>query len=98
MDPGYNMVNICKQSVLLEEHLNSERKRCPDCCKKHFLHIVGLAEEAQSLAGSGADPLIPKTAQTYDALFRAFLDSAPPLEIAEGCRQARKALMAKYVV
>lgn len=50
-EPDYNMRQIIKQSVLLEEHLNDERKRCGACIVKHFNHIMGLAEEAQSLAG-----------------------------------------------
>jgi hypothetical protein len=94
------MVNVCKQSVLLEEHLNNEKKRCRDCCKKHFLHIVGLAEEAVSLAGTGparADPLIARSAAEYDRLMRGFLDGDDPIEVAGGCRDLRKALMAKYV-
>jgi hypothetical protein len=49
MDPVYNMKEIVKQSIVLEEHINHERKRCKDCITKHFLHIVGLAEEAVSL-------------------------------------------------
>ena len=50
-DPAYNMQQIAKQSVLLEEHLAEDRKYCKDCIVKHFLHITGLAEEAVWLAG-----------------------------------------------
>ena len=35
--------------ALLEDHLNSPRKRCPDCIRKHFLTIEALFEEAVSL-------------------------------------------------
>ena len=52
LEPAYNMKNIAMQSVLLEEHLADPRKRCPSCICKHFLHIVGLAQEAVTLAGS----------------------------------------------
>ena len=97
-DPAYNMVNICKQSVLLEEHLNNEKKRCGDCIKKHMLHIVGLAEEAVSLAGTEAEPLMLEAAESYEGLMRDYLDGKDPLGIAEGCRAERKKLMAKYVV
>ena len=51
-DPKYNMQQIVKQSILLEEHLANKNKRCRDCITKHFLHIIGLAEEAQMLAYS----------------------------------------------
>ena len=51
-DPKYNMQQIVKQSILLEEHLTNKNKRCRDCITKHFQHIIGLAEEAQMLASS----------------------------------------------
>lgn len=49
MSPLYNLREICKQTALLEEHLNQPRKRCPDCIRKHFLTIEALFEEAISL-------------------------------------------------
>jgi hypothetical protein len=49
MSPLYNLREICKQIVLLEDHLNQPRKRCPDCIRKHFLTIEALFEEAVSL-------------------------------------------------
>ena len=49
-DPKYNMQQIVKQSILLEEHLINKNKRCRDCITKHFQHIIGLSEEAQMLA------------------------------------------------
>lgn len=52
LEPAYNLKNIAMQSVLLEEHLADPRKRCPSCICKHFLHLIGLAQEAVTLAGS----------------------------------------------
>jgi len=49
MNPLFNMREICKQMVLLEDHLNNVRKRCPDCIRKHFLTIEAFFEEAISL-------------------------------------------------
>jgi len=49
MNPLFNLREICKQFVLLEDHLNNARKRCPDCISKHFLTIEALFEEAISL-------------------------------------------------
>ena len=49
MSPLYNLREICKQIILLEDHLNHPRKRCPDCIRKHFLTIEALFEEAVSL-------------------------------------------------
>jgi hypothetical protein len=49
LDPQYNMREICKQCILLEDHLSHEEKRCPDCCIKHFLTLEALSEEAIQL-------------------------------------------------
>lgn len=49
MDPKFNMREICKQCILLEDHLSHDEKRCFDCCVKHFLTIEALAEEAITL-------------------------------------------------
>lgn len=49
MDPQFNMREICKQCILLEDHLCHDEKRCYDCCVKHFLTIEALAEEAITL-------------------------------------------------
>lgn len=49
MDPKFNLREICKQSILLEDHLSHTEKRCVDCCIKHFLTLEALAEEAITL-------------------------------------------------
>lgn len=48
-NPAFNMREVAKQCLLLEDHLNNTQKRCLDCIKKHFLIIDGLLEEAISL-------------------------------------------------
>ena len=53
MSPKFNLREICKQIVLLEDHLNQVKKRCPDCIRKHLLTIEGLFEEAISLDTEG---------------------------------------------
>ena len=49
LDPCFNMREICKQCILLEDHLFQTEKRCTDCIKKHFLTIEALGEEAITL-------------------------------------------------
>lgn len=49
LNPKFNMREICKQCILLEDHLSHTEKRCSDCCIKHFLTIEALAEEAVTL-------------------------------------------------
>jgi len=53
MDPRFNLREICKQCVLLEDHLTHDDKRCSDCSIKHFLALEGLAEEALTLDKEG---------------------------------------------
>src|SRR6056300_1199981 len=74
-DPKYNMQQIIKQSILLEEHLTNKNKRCRDCITKHFLHIIGLAEEAQMLATDKIHkyPLINECVDLYNRLFNKWL-------------------------
>jgi len=74
-DPRYNMQQIVKQSILLEEHLANKNKRCRDCITKHFLHIIGLAEEAQMLATDKTEqyPLMNECVELYNKLFQKWL-------------------------
>ena len=71
-DPKYNMHQIIKQSILLEEHLSNKNKRCRDCITKHFSHIIGLAEEAVMLACSDANsyPYMTECPDFYNKLFK----------------------------
>ena len=74
-DPRYNMQQIIKQSILLEEHLTNKNKRCRDCITKHFLHIIGLAEEAEMLATNQIEkyPLIKESVVLYNELFKIWI-------------------------
>lgn len=49
LDCRFNLREICKQCILLEDHLSHPEKRCTDCCIKHFLALEGLGEEAITL-------------------------------------------------
>ena len=103
-DPRYNMQQIVKQSILLEEHLANKNKRCRDCITKHFLHIIGLAEEAQMLATKHIEkyPLINDCVELYNRLFKKWLknhDSEIELTCLNCCdelRTMRKKLIAVY--
>lgn len=45
----FNLREIVKQCILLEDHLINKEKQCHDCIIKHFLAMEGLAEEALTL-------------------------------------------------
>jgi hypothetical protein len=91
--PFHNIREICKQSTLLEDHLNHNAKRCPDCIQKHFLSIEAFLDEGVSLSKD------PRIASLFDSLTsrflvlqKAWIQGHNPLEIAGGVRQLRKSL------
>jgi hypothetical protein len=101
-NPAYNMQQIVKQSILLEEHITNKNKRCRDCITKHFLHIIGLAEEAQMLATNKTSkyPLINESVELYNQLFNKWIknkdDEITNLNITDELRIHRKKLIAIY--
>ena len=101
-DPKYNMQQIVKQSILLEEHLINKNKRCRDCITKHFQHIIGLSEEAQMLATdkSSKYPLLNDSVDIYNDLFNNWFknrhEETKIYEIADKLRIHRKKLIAIY--
>jgi len=98
------MQQIVKQSILLEEHLANKNKRCRDCITKHFLHIIGLAEEAQMLATNKIEkyPLINECVELYNRLFKRWLQNYNTdiennvLFCCDELRNMRKQLIAIY--
>lgn len=103
-DPKYNMKEIAKQSILLEEHLVERKKRCKDCIAKHFLHIIGLAEEGQCLAGSKTKtyPHMDDNPEFYEALFTKWIAAGDNEDknrfIEDELRKRRKELIEIYVL
>jgi len=101
-NPAYNMQQIVKQSILLEEHITNKNKRCRDCITKHFLHIIGLAEEAQMLATDKGDkyPLMNENVELYNQLFKDWIKNKDNeqinLIVADKLRINRKKLIAIY--
>lgn len=103
-EPEYNMKEIIKQSILLEQHLADKRKRCKDCILKHFLHCQGLAEEAVMLAGAKITqyPLMEDSAAFYIEVCQVWLrdtsDENVMLTIEGQLRDWRKRLMVAYIL
>jgi len=46
---SFNVREIVKQMLLLEDHLYHPAKRCQECIAKHFLMVEALAEEGVTL-------------------------------------------------
>ena len=101
LDPQFNMREVAKQCLLLEDHLNNIKKRCLDCIRKHFLIVDGLIEEA-----IGLEQDIPKRAE-YRRMYISWLNfekrySEAPLDsdnldgISKNIRVFRKPLVEKH--
>ncbi len=97
MDPRFNMREMCKQSVLLEDHLFQKEKRCHDCIIKHFLTIEGLAEEAITLDKEHKYPELndipPKVRKIAKKYIDNYKDPKQPSVIAQELRELRKNMM-----
>ncbi len=94
MDPQFNLREIAKQMLLLEDHLQHPYKHCPDCIRKHLMTIEAFAEEATTLDKVG---VYAETAEKIAELARAWLenfeDERPLREIAQDVRSLRKKLV-----
>lgn len=95
LDPMYNMREICKQCILLEDHLTHKRKRCQDCIMKHQLTIEALAEEAVSLDKHSKYPEIRNLPDTIRTIEKQFKQTKNYHKTAQRLRQIRKYLMPK---
>jgi len=97
-DPRFNMREICKQMLLLEDHLLHQNKVCPDCIRKHLLTIESLAEEATSLNNPILVPplLIENLAGLARAWLVQFTDKVEHKDIADNVRRIRKSLVSMY--
>jgi hypothetical protein len=103
-EPSYNMQNVIKQSILLEEHLAEDKKYCIDCVCKHYLHIIALLEEALMLAGEnwGKYPMLKESLVFYDESYKAWLKgkNEPNVRVHEESklREWRKRLVQLYIL
>lgn len=103
-DPAYNMENVIKQSILLEEHLAEKNKYCKDCVCKHYLHLTSLLEEAEMLAGGDEAkyPLMQESLEFYERAYRSWLahrdDRDVHLQWVTELRSWRKKLMEVYIL
>jgi hypothetical protein len=101
-DPAYNMKQVAKQSILLEEHIADDKKYCKDCIVKHFLHIIGLAEEAVWLAGDRLPqyPHLRESVAFYNKEFDTWVsnkdDEETRLRVLSQLRDFRKQVISAY--
>ena len=70
-DPDYNMREVIKNTVLIEQHLSEPNKYCRQCIVKHFLISIALLEEAEWMAGAKRDafPMLGDSLPFYRGAF-----------------------------
>jgi hypothetical protein len=86
---------MCKQSILLEDHLSHQEKRCLDCCIKHFLFLEGLCEEAITLDKSGQyTSQLQNLSHKIRQLQKLFLDN--PIENSHQCSQELRVIRKQF--
>lgn len=99
LDPMYNMREICKQLILLEDHLFQKEKRCHDCICKHFLTIEALAEEAITLDKHQKYPELNDIPTKVRKITKKYImnhkDTAQHAITAQELRELRKSMMQK---
>jgi hypothetical protein len=99
LEPMFNMREMCKQIILLEDHLFQTRKRCEDCICKHFLTIEALAEEALTLDKNKKyiDYLqdLPDRIREIQDQYLKLENSDDMNEVAQKLRVIRKEMMTK---
>jgi hypothetical protein len=94
MDPMHNMREVCKQCILLEDHLTQPSKRCSDCINKHFMTIEALCEEALSIDKLGEHTEITSGLPTeVRQLHQRTLSGDDKHFISQKIRKIRKSLM-----
>lgn len=94
MDPEFNLREMAKQLILVEDHLFHPSKHCPDCIRKHLLFTEALAEETTTLDTQGVwAALVEGIAETCKSWIEKLADGAEPLEVAQEIRKVRKELV-----
>jgi len=90
-DPRFNVREIAKQLILLEQHLLEKGKYCPDCITKHILTVEALADECQTLDKEQKFCFLAFAVGERAKLWAAaFFKGAPPKAIGQDVRDWRK--------
>lgn len=89
-DTQFNMREICKQLLLLEDHLFHREKQCPDCVVKHLLTVEALSDEA--LTFENVDLRFEHVSKLARKWLCFFADRGSPRKLANAVRKLRKKL------
>lgn len=91
----FNIREISKQMILLEDHLADDEKYCQDCIRKHLLAVEAYAEEAVTLDpyGRWVDECRRLAKIARDIMIK-FSDGVNKADLAQEIRVIRKRLVA----
>ena len=93
-DSLFNLREIAKHLLLVEDHLAHAHKLCPDCLRKHLMTIEALAEEAAAMdAGRLYTVGCEGLAEQARRWLMGLADGRLPNELAQEVRTCRKALV-----
>ncbi len=95
LNPKFNLREISKNCILLEDHLFQKGKRCEDCIKKHMLTIEALAEEAITLDKKKECTDYYNLPDKIRDVQKEYIDGNDPHDIAQKVREIRKTMMVK---
>ena len=101
-EPNYNMQEVIKNTLLLEQHLAEKRKYCKECICKHFLINIGYLQEAIQMAGNTCDryPKLEESLGIHESLFKVWGaqkdDDGIRLDTLEKLRQWRREVLRLY--
>lgn len=90
-DPAFNLREVAKHLLLLEDHLMHGDRQCPDCIWKHLLTAEAFADEADTLGGENPAP--PTLAADIRALGGALRDGVDMPAIGQQARRIRKSIV-----
>lgn len=73
-DPDYNVKEVIKNTLLIEQHLAEDQKYCKECIVKHFLISIAYLEEAIWMACKNCDkyPNLKESLTFYNQLFETW--------------------------
>lgn len=92
MDPLFNIREIIKEMVLLEDHLNLPNQNSDNCVNKHLIKCEALAKEAVSL-NAGETLFINNMPTIIREWSEAWVSGMELTTIAKHVRHVRKQLM-----
>ena len=94
MHPRFNLREVAKQFLLLEDHLLHPYKHCPDCIRKHLMTAEAFSEEATTLDKVGIyRDLAEGLAEHCREGWEGFESGDDLAEIAQRVRSVRKNLV-----